>query len=292
MIATSKATFSGHETFQCRHLWLKKGYDFIRDGRSFSDEDGVVALGVGKNMVTSIRYWMRAFDLLSDDSQLTEFADRLFADDGFDPYLEDDASLWLLHLNIVKKGFATTYQLIFNELRKDKIEFSKEHFVRFMQGKAEAGLNFTFNKNTIESDFDVFVKLYVGTAESSKDKEEVVAGILPDLRLVKSLPREKLTLYHIETSEKEDLPEEIMLYALLADENIGMSISLDEIERGYNSPGSVFALSRAGIVQKIERLCEKYDFLVYNDNAGVRELQFKEKIDPYEILSEYYGNQI
>lgn len=58
MQPTTKPTFSGHETFQCRHLWLKKGYDFVKSGKAFSDEDAVVELGVGKNMVTAIRYWM------------------------------------------------------------------------------------------------------------------------------------------------------------------------------------------------------------------------------------------
>lgn len=54
-------SFSGHESFYCKSLWLKKGYDFLTEGRSFLDEDAVVRLGVGKNMVTSIRYWLKAF---------------------------------------------------------------------------------------------------------------------------------------------------------------------------------------------------------------------------------------
>lgn len=49
-----KFTFSGHESFQCRQLWLKKGYDFVNKKKSFNDEDAVVELGVGKNMVSSI----------------------------------------------------------------------------------------------------------------------------------------------------------------------------------------------------------------------------------------------
>jgi hypothetical protein len=57
-----KLTFSGHESFQCRYLWLKKGYDFVKKGGSFNKEDAVVELGVGKNIVGAIRYWMGAFD--------------------------------------------------------------------------------------------------------------------------------------------------------------------------------------------------------------------------------------
>ena len=50
-IENKRFPFSGHESFQCRSLWLKKGYDFINSGKSFNDEDAVVILGVGKNMV-------------------------------------------------------------------------------------------------------------------------------------------------------------------------------------------------------------------------------------------------
>ncbi|MEZ4952201.1 MAG: DUF4007 family protein [Saprospiraceae bacterium] len=289
MNSINRPVFSGHESFQCRHLWLKKGYDFVQKEKSFSADDTVVELGVGKNMASSIRYWIRAFNLSETGSELTEFAHRLFSDDGYDPYLEDDGSLWLLHYHLVKKGFATSYSLIFNELRKEKIEFSKANFVRFMQAKDAEGLNFNFNKNTIESDFDVFTKLYFGTTKGAKDKEEVVAGILPDLQLLKIISKGKNAIYYIETNEKEELPEEIILYALLSDENIGKSISLDEMERGYNSIGSIFALNRSGIVTKIEQLVSKFDFLVYKDDAGVRELQFKSKPNPYKILDKYYN---
>ena len=42
MTSLLRPVFSGHETFQCRHLWLKKGYDYIKTGKSFGDESAVV----------------------------------------------------------------------------------------------------------------------------------------------------------------------------------------------------------------------------------------------------------
>ena len=68
---SKKATFSGHETFHCKGLWLKKGYDFVKEGHSFNDEDAVVSLGVGKNMVSSIRYWLRAFGVINQDNEIS-----------------------------------------------------------------------------------------------------------------------------------------------------------------------------------------------------------------------------
>ena len=102
-----KYTFSGHESFQCRHLWLKKGYDFVSAGKSFNSEDAVVELGVGKNMVSSIRFWMKAFDIIDQNDTPTVFANKLLSEKGWDPYMEDEATLWLLHYNLVKKGMAS-----------------------------------------------------------------------------------------------------------------------------------------------------------------------------------------
>jgi hypothetical protein len=41
-----KYTFSGHDSFHCRQLWLMKGFDFVQEGISFNNFDAVVKLGV------------------------------------------------------------------------------------------------------------------------------------------------------------------------------------------------------------------------------------------------------
>jgi hypothetical protein len=89
-----KFSFSGHDSFQCRQLWLKKGYDFVQEGKNFNDDDAFVQLGVGKNMVSSIRFWLKAFNVIDNKDKPTEFGKRLFDDeDGYDPFLEDEASI-------------------------------------------------------------------------------------------------------------------------------------------------------------------------------------------------------
>jgi hypothetical protein len=110
----TKYTFSGHDSFQCRLLWLKKGFDYVQEGKSFNDEDAVVQLGVGKNMVSSIRFWLKAFNVIDNKDIPTVFGKRLFDDEtGYDPFLEDEASLWLLHYQLVKNGFASIYSYHF-----------------------------------------------------------------------------------------------------------------------------------------------------------------------------------
>src|SRR4051812_44921015 len=123
-----KLLFAGHESFHCRQFWLKKGYDFIKARRRFSEESAVIELGVGKNMVISIRHWMKSFDLLDEGENLTIIAQKIFEKKGWDPFLEDEGTLWLLHYQLAKKGYASIFKLIFSELRKSRPEFSKKNF--------------------------------------------------------------------------------------------------------------------------------------------------------------------
>lgn len=98
-----KLSFSGHETFYCRNYWLKKGLDHIWLGQQFND-NGIIGLGVGKNMVASIRFWLRSFGVLDNDDQPNQIAEYIFKDNGFDPYSEDIGTIWLLHYLLVTNG--------------------------------------------------------------------------------------------------------------------------------------------------------------------------------------------
>ena len=74
-------SFSGHESFACKSLWLKKGYDFIVHGHNFNAPEAVIHLGVGKNMVSSIRYWLKVCNIYSD-GKITFLGNYLFNDDN------------------------------------------------------------------------------------------------------------------------------------------------------------------------------------------------------------------
>lgn len=82
-----KLTFSGHETFTCKQFWLKKGYDFLKKNKKFSSADAVVDLGVGKNMVSAIRYWLKSFGLVDDKDYLNDINEYILGENGKDKYL-------------------------------------------------------------------------------------------------------------------------------------------------------------------------------------------------------------
>jgi hypothetical protein len=86
--SASNLRFSGHETFACRYAWLPKAYRALNaNPGQFSDEDGaMVELGLGKNMVRSLRFRTENVGLAVPDGQrsfvLTEFAHSIFATNG------------------------------------------------------------------------------------------------------------------------------------------------------------------------------------------------------------------
>ncbi len=255
-------------------------------------------MGVGKNMVASIRYWLKAFNIVDSKDEVTEFGESLFSDKGFDPFLEDSASLWLLHYQLVSKGLASSYFLIFNEFRKEKMHFNKDTFVNYVKRKAETEKGLSFNPKTVGDDFDVFRKLYLSGNEDSKNGiEDSFSGILTELGLLKSMMQVKeengkkirYDLFYIENTERLALPAEVLLYAICSNPAYGASISLHSLENDINSPGNIFALNRSGLVSKIEEAVEAYSFITYTDQAGIKELQFKKEIAPLEILKLYYA---
>lgn len=288
----NKLTFSGHDTFHCRQLWLKKGYDFVKADNKFTDDEAVILLGVGKNMVSAIHFWMKAFGLLDKDGKSTEFADYIFSSHGKDPYLEDEATLWLLHYHLVTRNLASTYSLIFNELRKEKIEFTKENFLSFVERKAqEIGFS-QFNRKTASTDFDVLTKMYIRTNEQAKDKEDTFSGLLTDLNLIHE-EKKSVSVYSISNENRNRLPEEVILYAILDIGGFQNSVSLNTLFQDSDQAGTVFAITKNSLMEKIESVANGPEFKKYgmtlSDHAGIKELQFTTKPGKFDVLNIYYG---
>ncbi len=62
-------------------------YEFVLEGHNFNDDEAVVHLGVGKNMVASIKFLMKALGL-NRDGVLSSIAHKLLnTDRGYDPFL-------------------------------------------------------------------------------------------------------------------------------------------------------------------------------------------------------------
>ena len=100
-MANSKIKFKlqGHEKFPLREGWLNKGLDAVSNDPSVFTRKDIPApdvLGIGNNMVKSLRYWLRAYGLLEDNgTELTDLGKKIYAEDK---YLEKNFTLWVFAL--------------------------------------------------------------------------------------------------------------------------------------------------------------------------------------------------
>jgi translation elongation factor P/translation initiation factor 5A len=284
--------FSGHETFICRQFWPKKGYDFLKDKNKFTEPEAVVTLGVGKNMVTSIRFWLKAIGIVNQDDQLNEIADLILDDNGYDPYIEDIGTIWLLHYLLVKKDYASIYNLIFNDFRKERIQFTRNQLHSYLKRKCLEISPNTYNQNTINSDIKVFIKNYL-SPNHKQDKiniEDDLIGLFQDLKLLHSFKTdENIEQFKIDSKERESLPPEIFLYSILDNENYTNAITIDDLRIKENSPGLLFAMNSEGIYDKINQLEKMYDQILFSKTAGNQILQIDSEFDKTTILKNYYG---
>lgn len=279
---SKRYTFSGHESFTCKSLWLKKGFDFINNNYNFNAPDAVMQLGVGKNMVASIRYWMRAFGMAKNDELTTLATYLLDTDKGKDPFIEDLGTLWLLHFLLVSSEEATLYNWLFVRLQKERKTFDRQNVVNFVHRlMVEDGKQNLYNENTVKKDIGVLLQNYVLPLKAKALDD--YSSLLIDLDLIRTADG-KQYIFNIEG--KRQIPWQIFLYAIITMKGKDMTVSYDLLQ----DIGLMFCMNDMEVIdmcQTIERI--KTEYVRYSDTAGIRQLQFIEELNSEEILNEYYG---
>jgi hypothetical protein len=287
--------FSGHETFVCRTFWPKKGYDYIKENKAFTDPEATNELGVGKNMVTSIAFWMKAMNLSDSGNKPTPFADLLLSDNGYDPFLEDIGSIWLLHANLIKYEYASIFGIVFNEFKRSRSTFNKSQLFDFLMYKCSELKTNGFNSSTIEKDISVFCRTYnqPDYKTNKNDFEDEFGSLLLELEIMKSTKEKDLNgriieWFSLESNEKPNLPPEIVYYYILEQYKNESSIAFRRLNADPNSPGIVFSLSKEGLYKKLKKLESLYKGTLISETAGNIVLVIPEGITPHKVLSKYY----
>jgi len=282
-------TFSGHESFPCKTLWLKKGYDFVVQGKDFNRPEAVIYLGVGKNMVASIRYWLRVFGLCEGD-QPTWLGNYLFDDaNGKDKYIEDMATLWLLHFHLVFNQFATLYHTVFCGYQKGHTQFDRDQIATYVKLEMiEADKQSTYNENTVRKDIAVLMQNYALPRKAQSNED--FSSMLIDLDLIRQTAEGKGYYFNIEGKRKVE--KEIFLYALLmlkereGDNTLSYDTIQDEI-------GLTFCMQDIETIEMLKLLSKDYSqYVSYNDNAGIRIVQFINDLNKERVLNDYYNAHI
>lgn len=293
----SDLRFSGHDTFHCKEQWLLKGVN-LTENKGFTflrTVDAISSLGVGKNMVRSIQHWLRSFNLVDENGELTSFSKLLFIEEELDPYLENEGSLWLLQYFLCKTRYSSIFELIFSTYFLDKatLEFSEYQILNYVNRLLHSKGQKEVAEKTLNSDFKVFIRTYVAPVKNEKTVEDDFNAPLLSLNLVVDTGRKNTSnqnVYRLNRGVQETISAEIFSYCLLDQFSGESSVSYDTLRKTI---GSYLCLSNEGLELLIDRLCSESKNFVYKDDAGVRQLQIRNNSEEFKnnILKRHYGVQ-
>jgi hypothetical protein len=297
--------FSGHETFPCRYAWLPKAYGAIAaDAEAFANEDdAMINLGVGKNMVRSIRFWVQAAGIAEPRKaggyEVTGFGKAVFARRGFDPFLEDTRTLWLIHWNLASETedplFAWDYLL---NLWQEP-EFSRASVLRAFRKEAEKQER-PLSDVTLEQHFETFLHTYVPTRSRKGDiQEDNLDCPLVELELIQQVGERRLgesgkrePIYAFRRDEKPGVTPELFAYCL--DEfwkrrrPAEKTLTFRDVAFGHGGPGQLFKLPEWDVRQRLEAIeTESGGAFRYRESAALQQL-FRGEAKDRDLLRAIY----
>lgn len=297
-------SFARHETFHPRFGWLKKGFDAARETPDiFLQPDATTRLGVGKNMVRAIRYWCTAYKILEErpnpentrlrNSHPTPFGERLLDDSGWDPYLEDPGSLWLLHWHLLRSPCtAPAWFAIFN--RFPGSDFTDESLASqlqlFCDGHPEWG---DVAKNSLLKDARCLLRMYASVTAGRDLLEDTIDSPFVDLELIRVLHGSRRH-YTLNVGPKRSLPAAVAAYACVdfavQQQTSARLMTLTRLTHAPGSPGRAFQLSETALAELLDEFVDRRGGLRLTHAAGTRQVVLEDATyeRPSLLLDAYY----
>lgn len=293
--SNTKVAFGRHESFHLRFSWLSKGFrELKRNPELIADVDqATIALGVGKNMVGAIRYWLRAARMIEETgSNATKLGNFLLdPESGEDPFLEDEGTLWLLHWLIASNTeLATTAAWFFNKFHKPRFNQQELRAAlgAFLQSSVESHRRPA--ATTLRTDVSVLTRTYARHKGRSL-VEEMLDSPLAEMGLITETGKSS---YQSLFTEHPGLPCEVLGFSLLQLlEHRGAHIlpleDMLQSRDSYVAPGTIFRLTEVGLMSKLEELVSAYPRVFdLREYAGLRQLFLRQKLPAIEFLKPYY----
>ena len=317
-IESSTLKFSGHQTFPIRYGWIYKIIQQVNNGSSISSKDNLekqmLEMGMGKNMVLSIRHWIRVLNLVtctdkkSQTYKLTDLAKRLFVKNdkhnAYDKYIDKIGTVWLLHWltqsipsEIAELNTARWFFNYFNGIRSDKLQLAKDINLSLIHHDKE------LTEATLKKDIDCFFQTYASKYTSSvKVNEDSFTSPFTELGLLVQIDSKH---YLAELSERKSLPVEVFTFALIdyiqkkQKDSIGeiqsdeTTVSFDSLLNDVGSPGKIFRLTSNGLSDKLDEVeVLTQGKIAWTDTQGLKQVQhhFEDlhNVEPSAYLDSYY----
>ncbi len=300
--------FSGHESFPCRYTWLPKAFRTLSRGGTFwtDDDQAMVEMGVGKNMVRAIRFWAQATDISEINSEgnhaPTAFGKALFCTDGLDPYLEDVQTLWLMHWILATRVADPLFAWDFLISRWQLPELSPSEVLRAFDQEARRQ-DRNLSSATLQQHFDVFLHTYVPTRSRKGDvQEDNLDCPLVELAFLQRVGERRdqrgrmEPVYSFRRESKAEITPQLFLYCLNdfwnKRKSHEMTLTFRDVSSAHGSPGQVFKLPESDLRDRLERLRSDSDELYSYQESAALQVVTRREDKGHDLLRNIYQREL
>lgn len=281
----NKVKMKRHESFIIREGWLSKGLLALDDNEKvFSSEDATDILGIGTNMVKSLKYWLYATNLIKDNKnkiEITDFGKLILQ---YDPYMEDSFTWWMIHINMVlNQNDFFVGNLFFNKLISKN--FSKEDVFNCVSESLNQK-KLEFNEKILIDEINVIIKTYV-IDNSNENPENNFSCPLAELELLKRISKDNYERLKPNYRNLDYLAVYYLLLNLLDDREY---ISIDDLLKINNSPTRILNLDKNACNDYLDDM-RRAGLVDINRTAGLNMVYVTNKLTLSDLFSKYYNRR-
>ena len=302
LIDAAEPTFARHETFHPRYGWFRKAVSVVVDKPDvFTSADAPVRIGVGKNMVRAIRFWGRAAKLIEEDPQSptprspnlipTDFGELLFGDSGWDPFMEDPGTLWLLHWRLLAPPcLLPVWWLAFNEFHP--MEFTDHQLetaiIRHLEGAVAWKPP---HPSSIRKDVSALMRTYAPAEQGGRIRiDDILDCPLRELNLIgRSAATDR---YRFNVGARPALPPAILAYATLDYIDRpgikGNTVTISHLSHEQGAPGKVFKITESELRAALEPVVAETEQITLAGTTEAIQISDEPRAIADRILDHYY----
>ena len=277
----SNLKFKKNESFYIRDGWFEKAINTINENTDniFSKNNGISILGIGSNMVKSLKYWLVASNIIESSINKTVLSDLGNLILKYDQYLESNFSWFLIHHNLCKN---VTECPLFAELFNSDIKtFTKNDFIKLVQFDLNQ-MDIIVKKEYIEDDTSVLLKSYFNEALYDNPEDNYICP-LSNLKLLEK----RNDVYFKSKPLYTSLSYLLVYYCLITTYN-EKSFVIEDSLNDLNTPLNIFNLDKNMYLQYLDEMRKK-GLITINKTAGLNTVYFEKRLSLEEVFVEYFG---
>lgn len=286
--------FRAHETFFIRKGWLSKGMKAVKnDPAAFisKEKNPMDTLGIGANMVKSLRYWLQAVGITKEPNtgkrtqSFTPLGERIYKHDR---YIEELGTLYLLHYFLASQDeMAASWFYFFNVF--NMTEFTRDDFVAGINGYVIEANGEGAAMRSLTDDFNCLIGTYVPRYKANPGKvspENNIDCPFGELGLIDIVDKSK-KIYRKVSPAAESIDPWVIL-AVLMDQAAGdTEVSLNELLTSPKNIGRVFNLDTITMIDTL-REAEKTGAIRIIRTAGLDIVRIEKHFSFDECVDNYY----